>query len=209
MRGVCFLVQNFLLVVLIRCFITPSKQIVKNMYSTKRACWSSSIKETVESTEVMYISREQKHLPTQTHSIADARRCATRMRICMSYTRVQQIHCYKYRRIPDHKSHKDIHQYFPHPLSLSRKTRAILLSLTRKTLSQALLLHSYISLLQSNSSIVALSSIHGISNSRSLTFKHEGIVHGSTSNATKDGHKRRNQEVETLCGEDFTAVDDG
>lgn len=56
---------------------------------------------------------------------------------------------------------------------------------------------------------MTLGSIHSISNSRSLALEHESIVNSSTNNATKDGHKQRDDEVEALGGEDFAAVDDG
>lgn len=71
------------------------------------------------------------------------------------------------------------------------------------------IIHNTISLLQSNSSIMTLGSIHSISDSRSLALKHESIVNSSTNNATKDGHEKRDDEIEALGGEDFAAVDDG
>lgn len=55
---------------------------------------------------------------------------------------------------------------------------------------------------------MALGSIQCVSDSRSFALEHESIVHGSSNNATEDGHKERDQEVKALGGEDLTAVDD-
>lgn len=63
-------------------------------------------------------------------------------------------------------------------------------------------------LLDSNASIMTLSSIQRISDRRSLALEQKRIIHRCASNATESRHKQRDYKVKALCSKDFAAVDE-
>lgn len=64
-------------------------------------------------------------------------------------------------------------------------------------------------LVERDATLITLSSIKSIGDSRALTLKQQSIIHGGTNNAANNGDQERDEEVAALCSEDLASVDDG